>query len=76
MQKRDLLILLLAFVMAAGIAVGVFVTDGMETGSWGLSFRQEGAPPTGNQGPAETLPCGLSGKPRKKSAVSDLRCRL
>ena len=48
MQKRDLLILLLAFVMAAGIALGVFVTDGMETGSWGLSFRQEGAPPIGN----------------------------
>ena len=36
MQKRDLLILLLAFVMAAGIALGVFVTDGMETGSWGF----------------------------------------
>ena len=50
MQKRDLLILLLAFLMAAGIAVGIFVTDGIETGSWGLSFRQEGAPPVGNAG--------------------------
>ena len=48
MQKRDVLILLLAVVMAAGIAVGVFLTDGIETGSWGLSFRQEGAPPLGN----------------------------
>lgn len=48
MQKRDLLILLLAFAMAAGIALGVFLTDGIETGSWGLSFRQEGAPPVGN----------------------------
>ena len=48
MQKRDVLILLLAVVMAAGIAVGVFLTDGIETGSWGLSFRQEGAPPVGN----------------------------
>ena len=35
MQKRDVLILLLAVVMAAGIAVGVFLTDGIETGSWG-----------------------------------------
>ncbi len=50
MGKRDLLILLLALVLAAGIGVGIFVTDGMETGSWGLSFRTEGAPPVGNAG--------------------------
>ena len=50
MQKRDLVILLLALVLAAGMAVGIFVTDGMETGSWGLSFRTEGAPPVGNAG--------------------------
>ncbi len=50
MQKRDLLILLLALVLAAGMAVGVFLTDGIETGSWGLSFRTEGAPPVGNAG--------------------------
>ena len=50
MQKRDLLILLLAAAMAAGMAAGVFLTDGIETGSWGLSFRTEGAPPVGNAG--------------------------
>ena len=50
MQKRDLLILLLTLVLAAGVAVGIFVTDGIETGSWGLSFRTEGAPPVGNAG--------------------------
>ncbi len=50
MGKRDLLILLLALLLAAGMAVGIFVTDGIETGSWGLSFRTEGAPPIGNAG--------------------------
>jgi len=50
LQKRDLLILLLALILAAGMAMGIFVTDGIETGSWGLSFRQEGAPPVGNTG--------------------------
>jgi len=50
MGKRDLLILVLALVLAAGMAVGIFLTDGIETGSWGLSFRQEGAPPVGNAG--------------------------
>ena len=50
MQKRDLLILLLALFLAAGMAVGIFATDRIETGSWGLSFRTEGAPPVGNAG--------------------------
>ena len=68
MQKRDLLILLLAFVMAAGIALGVFVTDGMETGSWGLSFRQEGAPPIGNAARDQLKPyhAAYLGNPEKK----------
>ena len=50
MGKRDLLILVLALVLAAGMAAGIFLSDGIETGSWGLSFRQEGAPPVGNAG--------------------------
>jgi len=50
MGKRDLLILLLALLLAAGIAVWIFAADRMETGSWGLSFRAEGAPPIGNAG--------------------------
>ena len=50
MQKRDLLILALAMILAGGMAVGILLTDGMETGSWGLSFRTEGAPPVGNAG--------------------------
>ena len=50
MRKRDLLILLLAFAVAITVAVGIFAGSALETGSWGLSFRQEGAPPIGNAG--------------------------
>ncbi len=50
MQKRDLLILLLAFAIAVGATVSIFAGSALETGSWGLSFRQEGAPPIGNAG--------------------------
>ncbi|MBQ3193164.1 MAG: polysaccharide deacetylase family protein [Oscillospiraceae bacterium] len=50
MQKRDLLILGLAFAIAITVAAGIFLGSSLETGSWGLSFRQEGAPPMGNAG--------------------------
>ena len=50
MRKRDLWILAGAFAMAAVIAVGIFFSSPIPTGSWGLSFRQEGAPPIGNAG--------------------------
>ena len=50
MQKRDILILIGAFLAAIGVTVSIFRSDALETGSWGLSFRQEGAPPIGNAG--------------------------
>lgn len=50
MRKRDILILMLAVAAAVAVAVGVFSESMLETGSWGLSFRQEGAPPIGNAG--------------------------
>ena len=50
MRKRDLVILLLAVAIAVTVAVSVFAGSALETGSWGLSFRQEGAPPIGNAG--------------------------
>ena len=50
MRKRDLVILLLAFAVAVTVAVSIFSGSVLETGSWGLSFRQEGAPPTGTAG--------------------------
>ena len=50
MGKRDLLILLLAIAVAAAVAIHIFAGSSLETGSWGLSFPQEGAPPIGNAG--------------------------
>lgn len=50
MKKRDLLILLIAVVIALAVSVSVFASSVLSTGSWGLSFRQEGAPPIGNAG--------------------------
>ena len=50
MQKRDLWILLGAFAAAVGTAVWIFLGSALPTGSWGLSFRQEGQPPIGNAG--------------------------
>lgn len=50
MRKRDLLILLLAIAIAVAVSVSIFLRSGIETGSWGLSFREEGVPPIGNAG--------------------------
>ena len=50
MRKRDLWILLLALAVAVTVSISVFASSAMETGSWGLSFRQEGMPPIGNAG--------------------------
>ena len=49
MRKRDLILLIIALSAAAAAAFGIFRGRALETGSWGLSFRQEGAAP---QGPA------------------------
>ena len=50
MRKRDLALLLAAVILAAAGAAAVFSGSALETGSWGLSFRQEGEPPVGNAG--------------------------
>ena len=50
MRRRDLIILCIAFAIAVTVAVTVFRGSALETGSWGLNFRQEGAPPIGNAG--------------------------
>ena len=48
MRKGDLLILAGALVLAALGIFGFFRGQALQTGSWGLSFRQEGAAPVGN----------------------------
>ena len=50
MRKRDIILLLGALAAAAVMAFAIFRGSVLETGSWGLSFRQEGAAPLG---PAE-----------------------
>ena len=50
MRKRDLIILLGAVGVAIVTAIAVFRGSVLQTGSWGLSFRQEGAAPIGNAG--------------------------
>ena len=48
MRKRDFLILGLAFLLAFGGALWFLRGQALPTGSWGLSFRAEGAAPMGN----------------------------
>ena len=50
MRKRDIIILISALAVAAVAAITIFRGSALETGSWGLSFRQEGAAPIGNAG--------------------------
>ena len=50
MRKRDFVILFMAIAAAVAVTVQVLAGSRLETGSWGLSFRQEGAPPVGNAG--------------------------
>ena len=50
MQKRDLLILILALLTAVAVTVLVFHSSAGPTGSWGLSFQEEGQPPVGSAG--------------------------
>ena len=50
MQKRDIVILILALAIAVVVGGSVLLGSSLETGSWGLSFQQEGAPPVGNAG--------------------------
>ena len=45
MNKRDLWILWVAIAAAVVLVVSQFVGGTVETGAWGLSFRQEGAAP-------------------------------
>ena len=50
MRKRDLILLAAALGLALILGIGIFRGGALETVSWGLSFRQEGAAPMGSAG--------------------------
>lgn len=50
MGRRNLWVALGTCVGALALAAGLVLGSAIPTGSWGLSFRQEGAPPVGNAG--------------------------
>ncbi len=47
MRKRDLYILAAVTVLALVLGIGIFLSETVTTGSWGLSFQTEGKPPVG-----------------------------
>ncbi len=47
MFKRDIYILAAVVLIAIALGVGIFASERIETGNWGLSFRTEGSPPVG-----------------------------
>ena len=47
MRKRDLWILGGVMALAICLGIGIFLSETVETGSWGLSFRTEGQSPVG-----------------------------
>ncbi len=53
MRKRDLAIILCALAMALSFGVHKMLNNVMSTGSWGLSFRQEGSAPVAPAGEAQ-----------------------
>ena len=67
MSKRKW-ILLLALVGAVALGLGIYWGRAVETGSWGLSFQQEGAAPVGNAGSRQLRPLDAAylGSPEEK----------
>ena len=53
MRKRDLMIVWVAVIAAIAVGVSLLSQMTVPTGSWGLSFRTEGAPPVGTAGSAQ-----------------------
>ena len=50
MRKRDLILVAGAIVAAVVLTIAVFMGRALETGSWGLSFRENGTAPIANAG--------------------------
>ena len=53
MVRKDIWIVVAALCAAAALVIGQFSERAVETGAWGLSFRQEGQPPAAPAGNAQ-----------------------
>ena len=53
MRKRDITIIWVSILAAVALAISIFSRQALETGSWGLSFRTEGAAPMGSASSAQ-----------------------
>ena len=53
MRKRDLILIIGTMMAAVILGAVIFAGQILETGSWGLSFRQEGDAPVGNANAAQ-----------------------
>ena len=74
MRKRDIWIVICALLLAAAVSLRIFRQEALETGSWGLSFRQEGMPPHRERSRREPegVQWSVSWKHPGEGAVSDL----
>ena len=50
MRKKDIWIVIVALCAALVLVLGQFAEAAIQTGAWGLSFQQEGQPPSGPAG--------------------------
>lgn len=68
MKKRNLIILVVILALAIVLGLGIYWGRSIETGSWGLSFQQEGAPPIANVSTRQLKPLGAAylGNPEEK----------
>ena len=68
MKKRKWLIGLLLLLLAVALGLGFYWGRAVETGSWGLSFQQEGEAPVGNAGSRQLgkYDAAYVGKPDEK----------
>ena len=66
-MKRNVMILLILLLCIA-LGLGIYWGRSIETGSWGLSFQQEGAPPIANAGSRQLKPFDAAylGNPQEK----------
>lgn len=60
MRKRDILMLFAAIFTIGALVFVQFTHSAVATGSWGLSFRQEGQPPVGPAGSNELAKYGAA----------------